>query len=688
MAGKPAGLTQSEIKTLMLAKLMGSALDEDDARAMRCTPITKIEAARYGLAYAAEAFALPYFTTGGVPKRFFRARYVVDTRQGFDKIAGKKSVKYVQPKGSDPDIYLPPLGGVDWAHLAADVSQPLLVTEGELKAACATKHGHPTIGLGGVWSFQSGANGQELLPALVAFSWVGRSVYIVYDSDAATNSKVVQAEEVLAQRLLDRDAVVHIVRLPSQEDIQKCGLDDYIVLYGAEAFTALLKDPERTYEYAGSKALHAMNQLVIYVRQQRFIWSHEDNQRMSAGEFKEHRYANRFHLQSRANAKGEVIVTRVATAKAWLEWGARAEALGVDFQPGGDRITDQGNLNTWTGWGVSEPIPGDVAPWEHLLHHLFGDEPASRKWFEQWCAWPLQNPGGKMANAVALWGPVHGSGKTLVGHTLMRIYGAKHSVELKDASLENDRNEWAEGIQFALCDDITARGDRKFMRKLMTMITQKTIMMDPKYINSYVIRDCINYYFTSNDPDALYMDTGDRRFFVHEVRGGKYLDYKAYVKWRDSSIGIAALWDYLLRLDISDFDPQAAPPTTYGKTSMTDLGKSELGAWVNEFRQNMDSVLGAAGFKGDLFTAKELHGLFDPSGVSRTTENALARELKRAGFINPATGNRLRRADGLMVAVYAVRNLGKWKSASWSDACRHYDESRQGKLAPAKPRKF
>lgn len=687
MAVAPTGLTPVQITALMRTKLLGSALDAEDARTMRCTPLTKADAARHGLAYIAESFAIPYFDLNGRPKRFFRARYVVDTRKGFDVQAGKKAVKYVQPKGSDPDVYLPPLGDVDWAHVAGDVTTPLIITEGELKAACATKHGHPTIGLGGVWSFMSAANAQELIPGLREFLWDGRLVYIAYDSDAAVNSKVVQAEEKLAERLTGEGARVMIVRLPNQEDIQKCGLDDFIVLFGVDSLKELLLDPDRTYEYDGSKALHAMNKDVIYVKQQRFIWSHEDGQKMSAGEFKEHRYSNRFHLEKRVNAKGDVTSVRVPTAKAWLEWGARAEALGVDFVPGGDTITATGHLNTWSGWGMTEPVPGSVEPWKHLLDHLFGAETESRKWFEQWCAWPLQNPGGKMANAAALWGPVHGSGKTLIGHTLMRIYG-KHSVELKDASLEDDRNEWAENKQFALCDDITARGDRKFMRKLMTMITQKTIMMNPKYINSYLIRDCINYYFTSNDPDALYMDTGDRRFFVHEVRSGRYVEYKAYVAWRESDAGIAALWDYLLRLDLTGFEPQAAPPTTYGKTSMTDLGKSELGAWVNELRANTDAMLAGAGFKGDLFTAKELHAVFDPAGVSRTSENALARELKRAGFINPSTGTRIKRADGVMIAVYAVRNLKKWRDATWSEACKHYDEVRQGKLAPAKTRKF
>jgi hypothetical protein len=211
-----------------------------------------------------------------------------------------------------------------------------------------------------------------------------------------------------------------------------------------------------------------------------------------------------------------------------------------------------------------------------------------------------------------------------VGETLMRIYGTKHSTELKDSTLEDDRFEWAENQQFVLADDITARGDRKFMRKLMTMVTQHSMRMNPKYVPSYNIEDRINYYFTSNDPDALFMDDQDRRFFVHEVKAGKF-DYRAYVQWMKSASGPAALWHYLLGYDMTGFDPYAPAPVTMGKREMISVGKSELGAWVAEFKENVDGVLAKAKLTGDIFSTKQLHFLYDPNGDKRTTVNALSR---------------------------------------------------------------
>lgn len=665
---KPAGLTRAAVELLMLRKLEGSALTAAHARRLGLIPSTAVEMGSYGLP-AAGAFVIPYFSMEGRPTSFYRARYVEDTRRGFDALTGKKALRYIQPGNSVTEVYLPPL--IDWREVAA-AEYPILITEGELKAACATAHGLPTVGLGGVWSFQSSKHNTPLLPIFKALGLDGREVFIVFDSDAVTNPNVVAAELRLAQRLTEAGAIVKIARLPSLEDTQKVGLDDYIMLRGVEALKTVLL---QAFEYDASKVLHALNQRVLYVRDPGFVWDHDLSMRLSPGAFKEHAYSNVLYDQRRVSKSGESTV-RVPAAPAWLAWEHRAEVRGLVFAPGDERITDGGLLNTWAGWGcTSGPIAGDVGPWHALMQHLFGADPeglSARLYFERWCAAPLQRPGLKMAVAAAIWGTTHGSGKTLVGHTLMRVYGAKHSAELKDTDLDDDRNEWADSKQFVLADDITARGDRKFMRRLMTMITQKWIRLNPKFVPSYSIADTINYYFTSNDPDALYMDDGDRRFFIWEVMGGKYGPYQAYVRWRDSEEGIAALWHYLLALDLGDFDPQAPAPDTAGKRSMIQLGKSDLGSWVRELKDNTASILNRAGLRGDLFNAKELHALYDPNGDKKTTVNALARELKRAGFHPPATGSSLRLPDGSMTAVYALLRGGYWAAASWKDACDHY----------------
>ena len=667
-----AGLSDAEITEKMLTKLAGSALDKADAKAMKLEACNKTSARRRALNPAAECFVIPYFDLKGRVTKFYRARYVVDTRRGFDKMAGRKALRYIQPANTVTEAYLPPLG-VSWASIASNPEVPIIVTEGELKAACATKHGHPTIGLGGVWSFMSKKRNVPLLPIFDEFVLKDRVVYICFDSDAATNPDVTGAERKLSEQLCDRGALVHIVRLAPGEDGSKMGLDDFIVNYGTEAFTASL---EAAVAYAGSEMLHELNERVVYVRNPGVLWDHTLKMRLAPQGFTSHAYSDWAFTEVIETKNGSQI-RKVQAAVEWLKWPFRAAVNALEYAPGEDRITQNNALNVWSGWGLPNgPMEGDISPWHALMDHLFGINRESREYFERWCAYPLQHPGVKMAVACALWGPTHGTGKTLVGHTLMRIYG-DNGAEIKDSDLEDDRNEWAENKQFVLADDITSRGDRKFMRRLMTMITQKQLRLNPKYIPSYSVSDRINYYFTSNDPDALFMDDQDRRFFVHEVRAGRFEDFRRYVAWRESDSGAAALWHYLLNLPLGDFDPQAPAPMTAGKQSMIELGKSDLGAWVLDLRQNPDSILKRFNMTGDLFSAQELHAIYDQAGDKKASVNALARELKRAGL--PVAGGddtKLKRPDGSTVRAYAIRNINDWQNATWKDACQHYVQHR------------
>lgn len=693
---KAATLTLQEVRALMIDKIAFSQLDSRDARRLGFEPLTAVQCKLLKLAISRAGFKIPYFTPDGKQSKFFRYRYLEDTRAGFAIAAGTKVQRYTQPKGSPVDVYLPPPMTTSWRTILLDPTQSIVITEGELKAACATKLSIPTIGLGGVWSFQSMKEGTPLITVLDEAEWAGREVYICYDSDGATNPQVVKAESRLAQRLLEKGAIVKICRLqpapPNEpgENPYKVGIDDYILAHGAEMFSTEILD--KAFPYQDSEKLHEMNERVVYVRNPGIIWDHKDQMRRAPEAFTSHAFSNyQYQKVEYTKAGDERFVTKF-TAKEWMLWPHRAECNKLAFEPGQDRITEGGDLNTWTGWGPSMgPAEGDISEWDRLMRHVFGTDTGARTYFERWAAWPLQNPGKKMAVAVAIWGTVHGSGKTLVGTTLRHIYGGAHSAELKDSDLEDARFEWAENKQFILADDITSRGDRKFMRKLMTMITQTMIRMNPKFIPSYSLRDTINYMFTSNDPDALFMDDQDRRFFVHQVMSGKFVDSVTYYQWMGNGqgAGIAALWHYLLTLDMGDFDPHAPAPSTSSKESMIEMGKSDLGSFVYELKHNTDHVLGRAKLKGDLFSARQLHAVFDPNGDKRASVNALAREITRAGLQPPGSSSaKLKLSDGQQVRAYAIRNAEFWHTASWREACDHYETNNPQLVAPAVRKKF
>ena len=667
-------ITPTELKTLFEHKLASSALSPADGRKMKLQPT--LDASTLSATFSRVAgFKIPYFTPDGeVDKEFYRLRYLEDTRRGFELLSGQKQRRYVQPPNTSVRVYFPPF--VDWINVMSDPDEPLVITEGELKAACASSKGTPTIGLGGVWSFASAKRNEPLIEELAAFEWSGRTVYICYDSDAVINPKVMLAEARLADKLLELGAQIWIARLKSDTAQAKMGIDDYVAIYGIEDFVKKVLT-DSSYEYESSRVLHQMNQTLVYVRDPGIIYDYTNNgQKLAPAAFVAHAYSDLWYTEQVLDAKGNAKLIRKPAAKMWMEWPARSKLDQLVYRPGQPKVTEDSKLNMWPGWGVSDSVKGDVSFWHEMLDHLMPEvSKENRRWFEQWCAYPIQHPGAKLNSGVLIWSSVHGAGKSMLGWMLMRLYG-RNAIELKDEALEDVRNEWAENKQFVVADDITGSANRKHQRRLMTMITQKEVRLNPKYIPSYSIADCINYYLTSNDPDAVFLDDQDRRFFIHEVKPtyGKLPPVlrERWDLWKDDPEAQQALFYYLEHLDLTGFDPFGEAPMTDAKSEMNRIVKSELGAWVLKLKEEPDAVLNAAKFKGDLYTAEELYALFDPAGDKRASPNALSRELKRAGFLK-AHEPALNVEIGLR-RPYIIRNVERWEGAHLGEMIAHYND--------------
>ena len=61
-------------------------------------------------------------------------------------------------------------------------------------------------------------------------------MYLVYDSDLATNVRVQWAEYKLAKELSSRGAKVEAIRLPGGPNGEKVGLDDYLCDHSVDTF--------------------------------------------------------------------------------------------------------------------------------------------------------------------------------------------------------------------------------------------------------------------------------------------------------------------------------------------------------------------------------------------------------------------------------------------------------------------
>lgn len=605
---------------------------------------------------------------------FYRVRYLED-RPDFATTNGKKPLRYVQEPNTAPVAYFPQLQ--DWSEVIGCSDEPIIITEGELKAAKACKDGFPTIGLGGVYNWRSYSIGITWLESLSLVTWPKRNVYICFDSDYLTNPMVCSALRLLAEELHMKGSFVHLVTLPQLPGFDKVGLDDFLVHAGPSAipmFRRLLAEAE---PLGLTAPLWELNDKYTYVQDPGLIIDQATRFKTSPSAFKEHLQASLSYQERSLTKEGVVSFKRVSAAAAWLKWPLRSEVAKLTYKPGADKLVYNPTLafNIWPGWGV-EAHDGDVNAFLKLVDHIFtGAEPNAKMWFLRWCAYPIQYPGVKLFSSVVLHGIRHGTGKSLLGYTLGRIYG-ENFTEISQMDLHNKFNEWAEGRQLVMGDDVTGSNKRDDADYLKKLITQRELRINPKYVPSYVVPDCINYFFTANGPDSFFLEDDDRRYFIHEVQVGPLEEsfYVEYDMWLDTG-GAGHVFHYLLNLDLGDFNPAAPAFRTAAKDRMITNVQSDLAVWVRLLISAPDFVLrvGELRVNKDLFTSKELLQLYDPNGRTGTTANGLGRELARAGVRQICNGRPVRLADGSQGRYYAVRNQDMWSTAQLTFITKHLE---------------
>lgn len=652
------------IRALMLADLLRSGLTAADAEAMRLKPIES--AAPLGV--DAPAYLIPYFGIDGKPiKGRLRARLLGEPKRAFAVEPGS-GPRYLQPAGTSPWLYLPPFG--DWSVIAADVEEVLWVSEGEKKSARLCKEHVPCIGLGGVWSWRSAAEGKALIDDFALIEWRGRLVVVCFDSDVVEKPQVSQALDALCRELLRLEARPAVVYLPPTADGAKVGLDDYLEAHGVEALAQL-----PVVEFAESARLYAFNDEFAVVDRPPSVMALRDSHLINLNQFMLRTRARR-HSVAGLKRDGSPAVRMESTAEKWLEWPGRRHHPRVTYAPGQSDVCADGSINTWRAPSVvaAKPPRGGLDPYITLRDHLFASAPETREWFEAWAAWPLQHPGAKMASAVMLHGRRTGTGKSLLGLTLGACYGHNFGQIERDA-IYRPFNSWSVDKQFILADEVTGSDRRQDADALKTLITRTAIEVNIKNVPQYVVPDVLNYFFTSNHPDALVLDDDDRRFFVIccDVPPLPQEFYQSYGEWLRGA-GPSYLLHYFGTLDLAKFDPFARPPRTGAWADMVYHGKSAVEQWVRELLEDPDRVLKGDGDTvppGDLWTSWDLARSFE-IGCTRGKSVAVGRALAKAGSVQRHLGNVGK------ARVYAIRNIDKWRTASVAECATHYADTRGG----------
>lgn len=493
----------------------------------------------------------PYFQLDGTPSDFYRDRLLED----YIPPKQKKPLRYRQPARTPSHLYLPPLLPLPWTEIAKDAHVPIYITEGEKKAACACKHGFPTIGIGGAWNWQAK---KQPLAELASVNWAERHVAILFDSDSKRNAHVQHAQERLAADLRGRGAVVRVVQLPD-DGKGKVGLDDFLLAKGEAGLKELLCNTESEAKSADDvvKELNERHAVVMVGGDCVVLTEVIDPVRgqpditLSRISDMQHKYANRLVADG-----GK----QVNAFTHWMRSPSRRDFDRIVFAPSGDV---RGSYNLWRGFAVL-PLPGDCSLFlAHIHDNICKGDAGLYNYVLAWFATMVQRPSDRPGVSIALRGK-QGAGKTFVADTIGSLFG-QHYVRVTSARhLTGNFNAHLRNALLVCADEAFWAGDKSAEGVLKSMVTDDVHMIEFKGRDAFAVKNHIWLLIASNHEWLVPAGLEERRFCVIEVADTQMQKsgyFRAIADQLDNG-GREALLHELLTRDVSNVDLRALPDTS------------------------------------------------------------------------------------------------------------------------------
>jgi hypothetical protein len=363
-----------------------------------------------------------------------------------------------------------------------------------------------------------------------------------------------------------------------------------------------------------------------------------------------------FHYKSRRRLSKEQFsdlhadIVPKAAATQVLQIPSLIRAAGYDYRPGSPTILvgdAETRINLWVNDGV-RPEAGDATPFANHIAYLVPDE-EPRNHLLQWLAYTVQRPAERVKHALILSGK-QGTGKSYMARVLKLLHGRSNVHEVSVDELHGQFTGWLEGKQVILIEELMAQGRLELANKLKPILTQEVIRINEKHKRVYQIRNLASFFCTTNHEDPIFIEEGDRRWWFYrspaEPLAPSY--YSDLELWTTKNAGV--IKSYLMDLDISGFNPNAAPPMTRDKQRLIRASLPPV-EWF--LKERLDDQ--AYPFDRDVVQLDQLFAF-----IRETVQNATIQQVVRALTAMGACKLARTRLSGSQVTLYAVRRAEHW----------------------------
>ena len=293
-----------------------------------------------------------------------------------------------------------------------------------------------------------------------------------------------------------------------------------------------------------------------------------------------------------------------------------------------------------------------------LLKHIIPHE-KERNYFLDWYAFPIQNPGVKIRNAIIMQSDEFQLGKGSLFDLHRDILGHNNTRKIELAEALDKGKNYLLNYQTVLVDEAKSSGSwsekAQLINTLKTIITEGSIGVRQLY-REYTEQDtCTNYWINTNYKDAFPLPKNEVRYWVYfsDAKRNQQLLDEFHLQRLSGELPAGVLADLLDR-NLSKFNPLAPAPHTKYRDEMSNMADRPLNDYVKEqFNQ------GAFPFDRDMLTTLEL---FD--WLKKEARMKVTREREVANALEAIGGKCVKQVPiksvGKRATLWIIRNHSKW----------------------------
>ncbi len=229
----------------------------------------------------------------------------------------------------------------------------------------------------------------------------------------------------------------------------------------------------------------------------------------------------------------------------------------------------------------------DIALWDEFMVRLFPNQ-QERNYIELFIAHMFQKPFERPTFGIMLTSQ-QGTGKGKLYSILERLLC---SQTVSCSSFDDFTNRFTVALHetlLCLLDDVIAKGDKQ-MSTLKSKITEKRQKFEAKGQQPIQENCYTRIFLASNEKRPLRLDLGDRRwycptFIQHKESPAETADFISKLSdWLDNQNGYDAVYNHLMSVNVSAFDPNKHIPTQT-LSEMIGASKSVLDEDLEDYLQ-------------------------------------------------------------------------------------------------------